>query len=341
MNRSKGIIPALAVVLIIIGFFVWAITFKDNYREDITEKIQKEKSKADVIFKAATLAEIVDGIKYWELIAKDAAINKSTGTAKLVTVDGLFYDSGKPTVKFLAPSATWMINNNEIYLVDPIGYDIKSEKIIKGELAKVKDRSKLFSIFNLPVKAGKAYEGYWFQAKNLNWKLATKKLVCTGAISLTKGNAVMSAEKLEADVGLEKVRLTGNPTAEIIADPEKISITAKEFNIDSTTDTIIAEKDVVISRGAARILTGRSEYFQDKDIVQLSGYVNITENEIAAFARTALYDIKGTTIVLNDNAKATRGGNAIYGEKMTIFLGSNKIIVEGGTKATIKEAEIK
>jgi len=335
----KKLITVL-VGLIVIGFFVWAMLPKDNFSDKITEKLDNEKEKADVIFKDATLAEVNDGVKYWELLANNAVINKSIGIANLSVVDGLFFDKGQPTIKFLAPSAVWHMNNNEIFLNNPIGYDIKYEKSIKAELAKVKDISRIRSIFHLPGMIGNKYEGYWFSAKNLNWKLATKKLICSGAITLTKGDMIITADKLEADVGLEKVLLTGKPSGEVFSDSKKIIITADSFFVDSNKDVIIADQDVTIARNGSRINTTRAAYDQKQGIIELTGDVFLTDGKITAYSKNASYDTNINKIVLKEKAKATRDTNEVFGDKMSILLGQNKIIIEGRTKAKIKETEI-
>ncbi len=126
MDRRKYILTAIFVI-VLIGFFVWALLPKDNFSDKISETLKKDKQKADVVFKDATFSEVYDGVKYWELIAKTAVINQSLGMANLSVVDGLFFDKGHPTIKFLAPSAIWQINKNDILLNDPIGYDVKFE----------------------------------------------------------------------------------------------------------------------------------------------------------------------------------------------------------------------
>jgi lipopolysaccharide transport protein LptA len=339
MDRRKQILTAL-FVLIVFGFFVWALLPKDNLSDKISETLKTDKQKADVIFKDATLSEVYDGIKYWELIAKNAVINQSIGVADLSVVDGLFFDKGRPTIKFLAPSAIWQMQKNEILLNDPIGYDVKFEKFIKEALSKTKDLSKLRSVFHLPEKAGEKFEGFWFSAKNLNWKLSTKKLICTGAISLTKGDAVIDSEKLDADVGLQKVLLTGHPSGNIFNDSRKIKITADRFMVDSYQDEITADQNVVIIRNGSKIAATKAVYDQKQGIFNLYGDVFLTDGQITAYSKNATYDTKSNKIVLTEGAKAKRASNEVYGDKISILLGQNKILIEGRTKAKIKEKEI-
>lgn len=340
MDKLKNLTFAL-IALAMVGFFVWALLPKDDFSDKISAKLNQEKQKADVIFKEATLAEIYDGVKYWELVAQSSVINKSVGKADLSVVDGLFFDKGRPTIKFLAPSAVWQMNKNEIYLSNPIGYDIRFEKIIKSQLAKVKDIARLHSVFHLPERIGEKYEGYWFSAKNLNWSLSTKKLFCSGAISLTKGDMVINAEKLEADVGLKNVILTGHPSADIFADSKKINIVADSFFVDSYKDVITADQNVLIKRNGSRITAAKADYDQQKAVVRLYGDVFLTDGQIKAFSKTASYDTRNNRITLTEKAKATRGGNEVYGDSILVLLGQNKIIIKGRTKAKIKATEIK
>jgi len=340
MNKIRSYLPVL-FVLVILGFFIWALLPKEDFNKKISEQIKMEKEKADVIFKNATLAEISNGIKYWELIATDSSINNSKGIADLISVDGIFFENGRPTIKFIAPTAKWLMKGNEIYLNDPIGYDVRSEKAVRPLIEKAKKEGKGYSIFNLPLKRTSAFEGYWFEARNLNWKLATKKLLCVGAISLTKGNTSIRAEKLEADVGLENVILTGSPSAEIYSDDRAIIMNSNKMSVDSVSDTVIADGNVKISRGGSVITAGKTVYDQKNNLVSLTGDVYILNGQISAFAKRAEYDLKGDMVTLIDKAKAKRSGNEIYGDRMTIYLGRNKIVVQGKTKATVKQTEMK
>ncbi len=339
---SRTTCTTLLICAIFIGFFIWAMLPRDDFSKKVSDTLQNEQKKADVIFKDATLAEVYDGVKYWELVAVRAVVNKSTGRADMVDVNGLSFDNGKPTIKFLAPSALWNINKNEIYMKDPIGYDASFEEQLKERILKGKKSSDRISYFHLAQKGkGEAFGGFWFQAKNLNWKLTTKKLLCHGAISLTKGNVVISSEDLESDVGMQKVRLTGHPSAEVAADPSPIIMNADEMLVDSSANTVTARNKVHITRNGSDIVADASTYSQSSNKVTMTGNVRINDGEIHAWSRSASYDIAGKLVTLTEDARAERNGNKIYGDRMTLYLGLNKIVVEGRSKATVKEVEVK
>lgn len=338
MERSKEIIIGL-IIFIFLGFFIWALLPKDDFAGKVTKQLENDKQKADVIFKDSTLAEVYDGVKYWELISKSSVINKSQDVSDLTEVNGLFYDKGKPTLKFLAPSAVWHMQQNDIFLNDPIGYDIKFEKSILNKLEGIKGSRELRSIFHLPAKLGNKYEGYWFSAKNLDWKLSTKKLVCIGSITLTKGDLLINSEKLEADVGLEKALLTGHPSGDIYSDGKAIHITADSFFIDSSKDIVVAEKNVIITRKGSRITSSKAVYDQKNDIITLYGDVSLADDKISAYSNNASYDTMNGKITLIENARAIRDKNEVFGDKITVLLGQNKIIIQGHSRASVKGTE--
>jgi lipopolysaccharide transport protein LptA len=266
-------------------------------------------------------------------------INKTLDISDLTDVDGLFYDKGKPTLKFLAPTAVWHMNANEIYLNDPIGYDIKLEKTIRSKLEAMKGAKNLRSIFHLPTKFSDKYEGYWFSAKNLNWKLSTKKLICNGSITLTKGDLLINAEKLEADVGMEKAHLTGKPSGDVYSDGKSVHIAADSFFIDSSKDIVVAEPNVTITRKGSKITAGKAVYNQKNGIITLFGDVFLTDDQISAYSKNASYDTLNSKVTLLEKAKAVRGKNEVYGDKIQVLLGQNKIVIQGHSKAMVKGTE--
>ena len=85
------------------------------------------------------------------------------------------------------------MKKKEIYLDKPFGYDISIEKKALALFRSLKNNP--LSLFNLP-QIYQQQPGYWFQAKNLSWKLADQLLVCSGGIVLNKREVTGYAEKL-------------------------------------------------------------------------------------------------------------------------------------------------
>ena len=230
-------IALLVFIAFIGGLFYWALfSPKEDVSKRIYKTLQEQEKRADLSFKDVTFEEVVAGVKYWQLKAKSAMVNKSTGIATLKDSRGDFFKKGKPVLRFRSPAALWDMKKKEILLDKPLGYDVKLERKIT-DLLKTLTKSR-FSIFNLP-KIYKTGFGYWFQAKNLSWKLADERLLCTGGIVLNKGEVTGYSEKLEGDVALESILLRGDPKLVVTPDnTSPLTLEAEVFEIVSPENVI-------------------------------------------------------------------------------------------------------
>ncbi|MFH1541632.1 MAG: LptA/OstA family protein [bacterium] len=338
MKLSYRILLSVFVVFII-GIFFWAAF---SPKEDLSVKIQrtlKEQEKvADLTFKDVSFEEVLGGIKYWQLNAVSALINKSTGVAALRQSNGNFFKSGKATLRFLSPAAVWDMKKKQILLDQPFGYDINLQAKV-DQLMKQTDGFQ-GSFFNLPQLFGQT-ESYWFKAKNLSWSLADEKLTCTGGIILKKGEVTGLAKKLTGDVALEHVWLTGAPIITIaLEDDTIITIEADSFQIDTPNNLITAHGSPVIHWGEAIITAGKLQYQQDKNMLRLDDQVKIDYNDIRGWGKSGEYFTKSQTIVLTGKARAIQGDNSLTGEKISVSLGDKKISVAGRGKVVITENDL-
>jgi len=325
--------------LFIIGVIFWALFAP---KEEITEKIYKtlkeQETKADLSFKLVVLEEISNGVKYWELNAKTAVMNKSTNLATLKEVNGTFFKKGKAVLRFKSPAALWDMQKKEIYLDQPLGYDALLERKISS-LIKTLTKPNL-SLFNLPETYKKL--GYWFQAKNLSWKLTDQKLVCTGGIELNKGEVTGKADKLEGDVAMEKIIISGNPKISIAPDHQvPATVEADRFTIISAEDLILAQGNPIIRWENAVITAADIKYLQNEKVLKLSEKVKINYRDIQAWGDNATYYTESQKIILEGNAYARQTGNELKGEKVIVSLKDKKISVKGRGKFVITEEELK
>lgn len=326
----------IVFVVFIGGLFYWALyTPKPEISERIYQTLKEQEKRADLSFKEVTFEEVAAGIKYWELSAQSAMVNKSTGIATLKESSGTFFKKGKPVLRFKSPAALWDMKEKEILLDRPLGYDLALE-------AKIEDLEKglkkpRFSVFNLS-KVYQSGPGYWFKANNLSWKLADQKLLCTGGIILNKGEATGFSERLEGDVGLEKAVLEGKP--KLVVFPQNafpITLEAEILEVISTEDVIHAYGNPKITWEEAKISANDIQYLQRKEILQLCGEVKIDYKDIQAEGDRASYDTKQQTIDLEGKARAEQGENKLSGEKVRVSLRDKKISVLGKGKVVITE----
>lgn len=329
----------IVFITFLFGIFYWALYApKEDVSERIYKTLSEQEKRADLSFKDVTFEEVVAGVMYWQLKAKSAMVNKSTQIATLKESKGTFFEKGKAVLRFISPAALWDMKKKQILLDKPLGYDISLENKISALLKTLK-RTR-FSTFNLP-RINKKERGYWFQANNLSWELARKKLLCTGGIVLNKGEVTGYSQKLEGDVALEMVFLEGDPR--IVISPNgisPISIEAEVFEVASRQDTIFARGKPKIFWEKAIVSANKIKYRQRDEVLELTDNVKIEYNDIQAWGKAATYLTKTGVIILEGDARAQQDTNKLRGEKVSVSLKENKISVLGKGKIIITEEEL-
>lgn len=338
MNLIKRIASVIFIVLILM-LFVWALYLpKKEATETVSEVLKTQKERLDLYFQGVTFQETVNGIKYWELKAKTSSMNRDTGIANLNSARGTFFESGKPALKFIAPKAVWDMNKKEIELIDPLGYDVKSERNINKFLRAYKSK-KGYSIFRLPALFKKRGEGYLFKAQNLNWKLSTKKILCSEGIWLTKGEVTGIARELSADVALEKVVLSGSPKI-FINNQDITTIEAERFEVDSLQDIISAKNNVTLSTDDIHLVADDVKYLQKYRLLQLKGNIRINYKGAHATSNLANYHMDRQIIEMTEDPSLKQAGSILKGEKIIVSLKDKQFRVIGKTKTIIPEKEL-
>jgi lipopolysaccharide export system protein LptA len=324
----------------LIGIFAWAVFApKPQISERIYNTLKEQEKRADLSFKDVTFEEVVNSVKYWQLKADSATVNKSTEIATLKDAQGTFFKKGKPVLRFRSPAALWDMKNKEILLDKPLGYDVKLDRKI-ADLVKTLKSSR-FSIFNLPRLYDQGL-GYWFQANNLSWKVSDQKLLCTGGIVLNKGEITGYAERLEGDVGLERIKLEGKPRIVITpANSSPITLEADSFEVVSEQDLILAKGRPRIKWEDANITAQELKYDQKKSLLELVRDVRIKYKDISAWGDSAKYLTEKAKVTLLGRARASQGDNRLSGEEVNVLLKQRKIAVVGKGRVIITEEDIK
>jgi lipopolysaccharide transport protein LptA len=265
-------------------------------------------------------------------------LNKDTQISSLESVNGVFFDKGRPTIKFIAPQAHWYMAKKEIHIKEAIGFDEKSE----GRLEELKARAAKNnnSTFNLPIRQKERGQGYFFSAKNLSWSLKDRKLTCRGGIWLTKGDISGSGKELIGDVGLENVILRGDPKI-FVTNDEIITIEAREFFVNSISDTLKAVGGVSMNSENVMILSDEILFRQREHVMELAGKVSVSYHDIRAISEKAYYDLTQQIVYLSGNAKLLQGKSRISGDEVIVSIKEKTFKVKGRSKAIISEEEVK
>lgn len=338
MNAVRSAVIVIVLLLIALLFY-WAIAApKEDVSKRIYRTLKEQENRADLAFKKVTFEESTAGEKFWRLEAESAVVNKSTGIATLKETLGVFYKSGKPVLKFRSPAALWDMQKKEIYLDKPLGYDINSERQI-AELLKTL-RSEPASIFTLPAVYKKGL-GYWFQAKNLSWKLSDQELLCTGGIILSKGEITGYADRLTGDVEFKKVLLDGSPRV-VIAPPQgsPVTIEAEQFEINSAEDLLIARGNPVVTWRDSKVSSQTAGYYQAEKKIKLAGNVTVSYEDISAWGNSADYLTGKQFIVLSGEARAEQADSRLSSDKVMVSLKDRKISLLGKSKVVIPADEV-
>lgn len=343
---------ALILFIALLAFVSLWVVFspKDSLNQRIAQTLQKQKEKADLLFRGVTFSEIDNGIKYWELNAKESILNNDLGFAKLKEVDGTFFQKGKPSLNFIAPSADWNMKDKEISLEKPIGFDANSNikpNQIAAYLAKIPNAQNL-SVFSMRNKYISGMGNiYWFKANVLNWKMANQKILCRGGIILNKGDISIQANALEGDVALEKAKLTGSPFAEILPNSnktQKTHIDAEEFTLDSKKGSVIARHKVIIDHQDhllpyknLKITCQAADYNQNSQTLNLQTTVEAYYGDIYACGEYAHFSRAKQLVQLSGKAYAIYKGGRINGETVNVLLDKKTVTVTGKSKVIVKK----
>lgn len=324
----------ISAVVFAAWMFFWAVfSPKKDVSQIIYETLKEQEKLADLTFKKVTFEEVSAGEKFWRLSAESAIVNKDRGVAALQGTEGTFYKKRKAALKFRSPAALWDMKKKEIYLDRPFGYDLAYEKYLPP--ANVSQRRNLLSIFNLPVKQNKE-TGYWFQAKNLSWKVSDQLLLCSGGIILNKGEITAYAESLNGDVEFKNVELKGSPRV-VISPAQSFPITfeSRVFEINSERDLLIARGNPLVTWREAKITSQTAQYLQPEKKLNFSGNVTIVYKDISAWGDSADYLTEEQRVILSGNARAVQGENNLSSDKVQVSLRDQKISLAGKSKVVI------
>lgn len=328
----------LIFILFVIGLFYWALYVpKEDATKTIATTLEKQKERLDLYFKEVTFQESEGAVKYWEIKAKTSSLNKDTGVAELKEAHGTFFDKGRPTLRFITPKAIWNMKRKEIRMTDVLGYDIRSELGVQKFLADIKNQG--VSTFSLPARYQGRGSGYFFKAKELEWKLARQKLVCGGGIWLVKGDLIGVGKELEADVAMQKVRLTGEPNVTINR-YKPVNVKAREFQVDSPADIISALGEVLITSDEMLIKTDQVDYEQVKGLINIPNSVTIAYKDTQAQSNRAVYDLNRRMIEMTDHTRLIRGKSTLSGRRILVSLKDNSFKIIGNSKVVIPQTEL-
>jgi len=118
------------------------------------------------------------GRRQWDIRAEMVNVDGAGGTAALTTVEGTYFQAGEPLVAFDAPRGTFYIASRNVTLTGGV---------------------------HARTTTGKTLD-----ADDVKWFPKTKQIEATGAVVLRQKGLTVWADRLVADVALERYKLSGN-----------------------------------------------------------------------------------------------------------------------------------
>lgn len=126
----------------------------------------------------STIASVDDkGRRQWELRAASVLVDSQAGTAALSAVVGTYFKEGRPAITFEAPRGTFFIATHVVTLSGRV--------------------------------RARAVSGPALEADLVRWLPRTQQLEATGAVVLHQRGMTIHADRLRADVALQRTRLEG------------------------------------------------------------------------------------------------------------------------------------
>ncbi|OGB90768.1 hypothetical protein A2625_06975 [candidate division WOR-1 bacterium RIFCSPHIGHO2_01_FULL_53_15] len=262
----------IAAVALTLGVFYWALFLpKDDISQRIYRTLKEQETRADLAFKKVSFEESTEGLKFWQLEAESAVVNKSTGLATLKNTRGIFFKNGKPVLKFRSPAALWDMAKKEIYLDQPLG--------------------------NGP--------GYLFRANNLSWKFsAQEKIFLDGSPRVViepRGGSQVSLEAKRFEINSAEDSLTafGEPIVhwrEARVSSRLAGYYQREKKIKLRGDVRLAYNDISAWGAAA-------DYLPEKQYVVLSGAAGAEQGESKLSGDKVMVSLKDRKISLVGKSK--------------------------------------
>ena len=115
---------------------------------------------------------------------------------------------------------------------------------------------------------------------------------------------------------------------------EPLQVKSKSLEAFGESGRVVFEGDVVARQGDVTLQADRVEVHAKADTreirsVEARGSVHIQRADVVASGDAASYDARSGVAVLTGDPKVWRGKDVLAGEKITLYLGENRIVVEG------------
>lgn len=187
INRARLLTGA--AVAASAALVVWAVSTVPEAPQVVPEPERKVMS-----YEGNTLSEEKNGRKLWDLTSENIEVDVDTQDMKLTGITGHFYAEDGKTAELKAKSGVYNGRSKDVKLNDDIIITYSDGAVLTG--------------------------------KEMEWKNEAELLIVSGDVKATKGDALLTADKLEASESFNKIKAMGH--AHIERDAEKAKAMAAQ-----------------------------------------------------------------------------------------------------------------
>lgn len=122
-----------------------------------------------------------------------------------------------------------------------------------------------------------------------------------------------------------------------------VKITSDQMEADKKKGTVVFKGNVVVRQEEGIIMSELlTVYYNEQNEMEkiiAEGDVRINQNDRVGTCQLATYRLEDKSIVMENEPRIWRGGDVVEGETITVFMDSDRMIVEGGARAVIHKNE--
>lgn len=211
--------PQKALILTVLFLFIIGITGAIGYsvketldwEQKSTKEIKTEfLESANVSGEGVSIVVTEGDKKKWTLNAKKILYYQHKNDAKLIGIEGLFFDDeGNPIMRFYAPEGSFINADNQITLTGGVKAKTYQEKALSQEPLNDAEITEA-------DKAEEASDSVELNAPKMQWSSRSKEVVAEGGVKISHGAfGTSQANKCIFTLDLSKLSLTGQASTSI------------------------------------------------------------------------------------------------------------------------------
>ena len=185
--RAKALAAVIAVLAA--GLVVWAVATVPD-----APKIVPQPENKTMSYDGNTISEEKNGRKIWELTSAHIEVDVDTQDVTMQGITGHFYAEDGKTAELKAKSGVYNGRSKDVKLNDDIIITYSDGAVLTG--------------------------------KEMEWKNEAELLIVSGDVKATRGDTLLTADKLEASESFNKIKAMGH--AHIERDAEKAKAMAAQ-----------------------------------------------------------------------------------------------------------------